>query len=406
MRKLLSIPVLIVVVGLVACGTQPPQATEILPSSIPPAQIISTPTMETPMVASSPTATETLLPSPTPGITALNDDDLKSHIDHLAASFFEQTNTPGLGIAVVVRNPQTGQLETLLLNYGTTAKGGGQSMTSTTVYEIGSITKVFTGILLAEAVNAGRLQYDDPIQKYLPPGIQSPTYNGIPITLSNLATHHASLPRDLDSDNISDMYAWLNTYHLASAPGSKYSYSNLGYSLLGDILARLSGNDFGTLEYESISQPLGLMDTSETLTADQQNRLAQGYTVDGALAAYFPVSGAMSSAGYLHSTLNDMTHFLIENMQPNSTPLASSISIAQMTIADGQEPGSGTGLGWEIDRPNTPSERVWKGGGTSGFTTYISFAKDGSSGFVLLTNGQYVDYLVPTMLQLLGENGN
>jgi serine-type D-Ala-D-Ala carboxypeptidase/endopeptidase len=294
----------------------------------------------------------------------------------------------------------------MLLNYGTTAKDGGQPMTSNTVYEIGSITKVFTGILLAEAVNAGKAQFDDPIQNYLPAGIQSPTYNGIPITLVNLATHHAALPRDLDSDNIPDMYAWLNTYQLASAPGSKYSYSNLGYSLLGDILARLYGNDFGTLEYEAISQPLGLMDTRETLTSDQQNRLAQGYTADGALAAYFPDSGAMSSAGYLHSTLNDMTRFLIENMQPNSTPLASSINLTQLNITDGQEPGSGTGLGWEIERPNTPTERIYKGGGTSGFTTYISFAKDGSSGFVLLTNGQYVNYLVPTMLQLLGENGN
>ncbi len=406
MRKLLSIPVLIVMVGLVACGTKPPQATEILPSFVPPAQIMSTPTMETPMVASSPTATETLLPSPTPGITALNNDDLKSHIDHLAASFFEQTKTPGLGIAVVVRNPQTGQLEAMLLNYGTTAKGGGQSTASNTVYEIGSITKVFTGLLLAEAVNAGTVKFDDPIQKYLPPGIQAPTYNDIPITLVNLATQHSALPRDIDSDNLPDLYNWLNKYQLTQAPGSKYIYSNVGYSLLGDILARLSGNDFGTLEYESISQPLALKDTSETLSDDQKNRLAQGYTDDGSLAAYFPDSGAMSSAGYLHSTLNDMTRFLVDNMQPNSTPLASSISLTQMTIADGQEPGSGTGLGWEIDRPNTPSERVWKGGGTPGFTTYISFAKDGSSGFVLLTNGQYANNLVPTMLQLLGENGN
>ncbi len=215
-----------------------------------------------------------------------------------------------------------------------------------------------------------------------------------------------ALPRDIDSDNLPDLYNWLNKYQLTQAHGSKYIYSNVGYSLLGDILARLSGNDFGTLEYESISQPLALKDTSETLSDDQKNRLAQGYTDDGSLAAYFPDSGAMSSAGYLHSTLNDMTRFLVDNMQPNSTPLASSISLTQMTIADGQEPGSGTGLGWEIDSPNTPSERVWKGGGTPGFTTYISFAKDGSSGFVLLTNGQYANNLAPTMLQLLGENGN
>ncbi len=405
MQKLRPILLLILVFGLAACGIKRPTAMEVLPSPVIVTQTTLVPTMETPTPAPSATATEPPSPAPTSGLTALNDNDLKSQINRLAASFLEQGQTPGLGIAVVIRNPQTGQLEAMLLNYGTTAKDGGQSVTSDTVYEIGSITKIFTGILLAEAVNAGKVKFDDPIQKYLPPGIQAPMYNDIPITLADLATHHSGLPRDLDSDNLPDLYDWLNNYQLARAPGSKYSYSNLGYSLLGDILARLSGNDFGTLEYESISQPLGLIDTSETLSDEQQSRLAQGYTGDGSLAAYFPDSGAMSSAGYLHSTLNDMTQFLVDNMQPDSTPLASSIRLTQMTIADGQEPGSGTGLGWEIDRPNTPSERVWKGGGTPGFTTYISFAKDGGSGFVLLTNGQYVNYLVPTMLQLLGENG-
>ena len=406
MQKLRQILLLILMFGLASCGVKKPTTTEVSSSPASLTQTISTPTAETPTIVPSATATETPSPSPTPGLVILNNDDLKSKIDRLAASFLEQTKTPGLGIAVVVRNPQTGQLEAMLLNYGATAKDGGQSITSSTVYEIGSVTKVFTGILLAEAVSAGTVKFDDPIQKYLPPGIQAPTYNDIPITLVNLATHYSALPRDFASDNLSDLYNWLNTYQLAQAPGSKYIYSNLGYSLLGDILARLSGNDFGTLEYEAISQPLGLMDTSETLSDEQQNRLAQGYTADGALATYFPDSGAMSSAGYLHSTLKDMTQFLVDNMQPDSTPLASSIRLTQMTIADGQEPGSGTGLGWEIERPNTPTERVWKGGGTSGFTTYISFAKDGSSGFVLLTNGQYANNLVPTMLRLLGENGN
>lgn len=406
MLKLRQILLLIFVLGLAACSIPKPTAIGVLPSPVTVTQTTLVPTVEAPTPAPSETATEISSPPPTPGLVALNNNDLKSQIDRLATSFLEQGQTPGLGIAVVIRNPQTGQLEAMLLNYGTTAKDGGQSVTSDTVYEIGSITKIFTGILLAEAVNAGKVKFDDPIQKYLPPGIQAPTYNDIPITLADLATHHSALPRDLDSDNLSDLYNWLNNYQLTRAPGSKYSYSNLGYSLLGDILARLSGNAFGTLEYQSISQPLGLTDTSETLSDDQNNRLAKGYTGDGALATYFPDSGAMSSAGYLRSTLNDMTQFLVDNMQPDSTPLASSIRLAQMTIADGQEPGSGTGLGWEIDRPNTPSERVWKGGGTPGFTTYISFARDGSSGFVLLTNGQYVNYLVPTMLQLLGENGN
>lgn len=406
MQKRTQLLLLILVLGLTACGIHKPAATEVLPTSITMTQTALAPTVELSTPVPSPTATEIPAPTPTPGLAALNDSTLRSKIDGLATSFLKQTGTPGLGIAVLIRDPQSGRLEEMLLNYGVMDKESGQSITSDTVYEIGSVTKVFTGILLARAVDAGRVRFDDPIQKYLPPGIQAPTYNNIPITLVDLATHHSALPRDFNSDDISDLYTWLDGYQLPQAPGTKYSYSNLGYSLLGDILARLSGNDYGTLEYQSISQPLGLLDTSETLTDEQRGRLAQGYESDGTLAAYFPDSGAMSSAGYLHSTLNDMAQFLADNMQPDGTPMASSIRLTQMTIADGQAPGSGTGLGWEIDQPNTPRERVSKGGGTLGFTTYISFARDGSSGFVLLTNGQYVNNLVPAMLQILGGHGN
>ena len=136
----------------------------------------------------------------------------------------------------------------------------------------------------------------------------------------------------------------------AAAPGSKYAYSNAGYALLGDILARLSGTDYGTLEYESISLPLGLTDTRETLTDEQTGRLAQGYTSSGSPAGYFPSSGAMSGAGYLRSTLNDMTRFLIANMKLNSGALARSIALAQTVQAEGSDAATRnrTGLG---DRP-------------------------------------------------------
>ena len=222
----------------------------------------------------------------------------------------------------------------------------------------------------------------------------------------DLATHRSGFPRELGSDNPSDLYQWLNHFKPDRAPGAEYVYSNLGYMVLGDILSRLSQTDFGTLEFASISQPLGLLDTREVLTSNEQNRLAQGYYYDGSAASYFPDSGNMSGAGYLRSTLSDMTRFLIDNMQPDSTALASSLRLAQTMQAEGRNPGTGTSLGWEIDRPGAPSEAIWKEGGTLGFTSYISFMKDGSSGFVLLSNGQFIDNLASKMSALLDENGN
>lgn len=399
MKKTTFLLLIILVFIPVSCNAQAPAITQTI---TPPAVTIVIPS-NTPTIPPSATATQTPAPTATPDILLLDDDLLKSRIDQLAESFLEKTHNSGLSVAVIVRNPQTGQLETMLLNYGKISKGSDQPVTSETVYEIGSITKVFTGILLAEKVNDGTVRLDDPLQKYMPDNIQAPQYKDTPITLIDLATHRSGLPRDLNSDDPAALYQWLNGFKPAHAPGSQYVYSNLGYMLLGDILSRLSQNDFGSLEFTSVSQPLGLMDTREVLTDEEKENLAQGYGFDGTMARYFPDSGAMSAAGYLHSTLQDMTRFLLANMKPDSTPLASSIKLAQTMQSEGRNPGSGTGLGWEIENPGTPQEWTYKGGGTPGFTSYIAFTADGNSGFVLLTNGQMVVNLVSSMKQLLNE---
>jgi CubicO group peptidase (beta-lactamase class C family) len=400
---------LLLAVGLASCTLRDPiTPTQVPPAAItdtlPPIRPITPTTTETDTPTVAPLATETdEPPTSTPGVSLLNDDILKDQVDRLAAGFLGRARNPGLSVSVVLRDPGSGQLKAMLLNYGTSFKDGKVPVDSETVYELGSITKLFTGILLAEAVNAGEVKLTDPIQAYLPDGIQAPVYKQIPISLVNLATHRSGLPRDSYTDSFSDIYTWLNGFQLSIAPGSEYIYSNLGYEILGDILARKANSDFGTLAFQSVSQPLGLLDTRETLTGDETSRLAKGYGYDGSPMDYEPESGAMSSAGYLHSTLKDMTRFLIENMQPDSVSLSSSLELAQTMQSVGRNPGTGTGLGWEIDRPGTLDERLWKGGATLGFSSYISFAKDGSSGFILLTNGQYVDNLALQMARLLKE---
>jgi len=226
-------------------------------------------------------------------------------------------------------------------------------------------------------------------------------YNDEAIRLIDLATHRSALPRDIDTDSLPELYGWLDTYELSRAPGSQYAYSNVGYGLLGDILARLAGCDYDTLALQSVSQPLELIDTREALVPEQTARLAQGYASGGVPIRYSPDSGAMSGAGYLRSTLNDMTRFLAANMDLQPTALSQSLSMAQAMQAEGDNAGSGMGLGWEIDQVGTSNERLSKGGETLGFTSYISFLRDGSSGFVLLTNGMHVDKLVPDMIRIL-----
>ncbi len=88
-------------------------------------------------------------------------------------------------------------------------------------------------------------------------------------------------------------------------------------------------------------------------------------------------------------------------MQPDSTPLAAALRLAQTSQAEGRNPGTGTGLGWDITQPGKRDEFISKGGGTSGFTSFIGFKADGSAGFVLLSNGQFVESLVPAMQNIL-----
>jgi D-alanyl-D-alanine-carboxypeptidase/D-alanyl-D-alanine-endopeptidase len=401
MKKTFFYLLVILILIPASCITYAPAMTQtIIPSAV--TTIIPSSTSTLPPSATA-TVTQTPTPTATPGFSLFEDDRLKSRIDQLVTSFLERYHNRGLSLAVIVRDPQTGQLKEMLLNYGQIANGTNHPVTSETIYEIGSITKVFTGILFAEKVNEGTIRLDDPIQKYMPENIHAPQYKDTPITLVDLATHRSGLPRDFYSDDSAALYQWLNSFTPSHAPGEQYVYSNLSYMLLGDILSRLSETDFGSLEFASVSQPLGLMDTRLVLTDDENEHLAQGFTDDGSVARYFPDSGTMSAAGYLHSTLQDMTRFLLANMEPDSTPLASSIKLAQRMHAEGRNPGSGVGLGWDIENPGTPQERISKGGGTPGFTSYISFATDGSSGFVLLTNGQLVDHLVAGMVQLLNE---
>ena len=399
MYKLNQFVLLITLVSLVGCT--PPSSLTTPTPTVPPTSIVpsSTPVLPTPSPAPTATATEV----PIPEIHPLDNDSLKSRIDHLASSFLLANKASALSVAVVMRNPQTGQLEALLLNYGSTAKGGGQPVTSNTIYEIGSITKVFTGIMLAEDVNNGSMKLEDPIQNYFPLNVHAPVYKDIPIKVVDLATHRSALPRDLTSDDIEDLYVWLNGYELSHKPGSQYVYSNLGYSLLGDMIARLADGKYDDLEFQLVSKPLGLADTVVTLSEEQKSRLAQGYTYDGSPAPYFPDTGAMAPAGYLRSTITDMTRFLIENMNPDATALTPSIKLAQTMQTEGRNPGTGIGLGWEIFQPETNDERIWKSGATSSFSSYISFQTGTPIGFVALTNGMFINNFADDMLRLLSQ---
>jgi len=148
-----------------------------------------------------------------------------------------------------------------------------------TLFEIGSNTKVFTALLLAEMAGREEVRLDDPVGQYLP-GVALPEREGRPITLRHLAAHMSGLPRDADNYAASDraqpfadfsverLHDFLGCYRLDRDPGAAHAYSNVGAGLLGHALARRAGKSFETLVRERIAGPLGMPDTTIALSAD------------------------------------------------------------------------------------------------------------------------------------------
>jgi CubicO group peptidase (beta-lactamase class C family) len=161
------------------------------------------------------------------------------------------------------------------------------------VFEIGSITKVFTGILLADMVARGEVSLSDPVSDHLPSGVTVPSRGGREITLLDLATHHSGLPRlpsnfsPADRTNpyadytVEDLYTFLSSHELRREIGSQYEYSNLAVGLLGVVLARVGEGSYEDIVRERILEPLGMNMTGITLEGDMLAWMAEGHNRQG-----------------------------------------------------------------------------------------------------------------------------
>src|SRR6185369_7618589 len=178
---------------------------------------------------------------------------------------------------------------TRVITYGKANQDGNRALDGNTVFEIGSVTKVFTATLLADMVERGEVSLNDPISKYLPKTVKTPTRDGKEITLLDLATQTSGLPRlpanfaPKDPGNpyadysVDQLYAFLSSYTLTRGIGEKYEYSNLGVGLLGHILSLRAGTDYEALVRKRICQPLKMEDTGITLTPGMKTRLTTGH---------------------------------------------------------------------------------------------------------------------------------
>ncbi len=178
---------------------------------------------------------------------------------------------------------------------------GQSAVDGNTIFEIASVTKVFTSLLLADMVERGEVKLDDPISKFLPAAVKLPTRNGKEITLVELATHTSGLSRIPDNLNpkdwqnpyadytVDNMYTFLSGYTLPRDIGSKYAYSNLGAGLLGHVLSLKAGSSYESLVIDRICKPLGMNDTTMILSDEMKSRFAVGHNKDGLPAEHWDI---------------------------------------------------------------------------------------------------------------------
>ena len=283
-----------------------------------------------------------------------------------------------------------------LFAYGASGTVNNRKLDGDTVFEIGSITKVMTALILSDMVERGEVAMFDPVSNYLPASVKVPEYQGKPITLLDLATYTSGLPnmpgnfapRDplnpYADYTVRQLYAFLSGYTPECQPGTHYEYANLGFGLLGHALARCAGKSYEALLVERVCAPLDLRSTRITLTKDMRSRLAQGHN---GLLAPTPLWDlpALPGAGAVRSTANDLTVFLEACLGRRQTPLQPALRRLLETRRPTGIRGQEMGLGWFISS-NHGDEIVWKSGGTGGFNTFIGFSTNSHEGSIVLSN--------------------
>ncbi len=347
-------------------------------------------------------------------------DDLKPLIDKLADPLVR--DKPGTCIVVGVLTKQGRRV----FGYGALTLDGDQPPDGDTVFEIGSITKVFTALLLALLGQDGLVHLDDPARLYLPDGVRLHQHGEQEITLRHLATHTAGLPRMplnffatmfRDSANPyaryseKEMYAAVSSIEPQRDAGAKAEYSNLGMGLLGHLLVRKAGaKSYEDLVIRRVCDPLGMPDTRITLTQGQERRFSPGYKKAGKATPHWTFQ-SLQGAGALHSTADDLLTFLEANVGLRKSKLAAALAACQQA-----QPVPGgemrLPLGWQPRKLGDRQAR-WHNGGTFGFHSYVGFVRATQTGVVVLGNrgdfGKDIDRLgrdVLTELNRDREKGN
>jgi len=325
-------------------------------------------------------------------ITHIKDShDLQAQVDAIGDDFIQKKFAPGICVGIVKGNT------VMIKGYGTADKNGGQIPDSNTIFEIGSITKVFTAEITQRLVDDGLLHWNDHIQAVLPDSAKLKFDDSS--TLLNLVNHTSGFARIPDSilsllTNECDPYSTLTNADIArylrACTDKKrpdlhhYDYSNFGTALLANIDEYRTGKSYETLLQELICFPLQMVHTS--LFVKDSSKFATGYDEKGNKTCHWNF-GAMYGCGAIRSDIADMIKFLKANMDSTNLLYNSFHKTHQETALI---PTGGIAYGWHIDRVNGALSGIfniiWHNGGTGGFRSYMGFDPKRKTGIIVIAN--------------------
>jgi CubicO group peptidase (beta-lactamase class C family) len=284
------------------------------------------------------------------------------------------------------------------------------------VFEIGSITKTFTGLILAQMVEQGKVQLDEPVRDLLPPGTVAKPASGAEVTLLDISDQHAAFPRSPDNLKSADktnpyanydakaLYAYVAKHGVAHPTGTPFLYSNLAVGMLGQALANRSGMPYTALLHDEITGPLQMNDTAIMLTPSMKARLIQRYNTEGKARPTWDM-GALTGAGGIRSTAADLLTYLDAQLHPNQLPasalltphgktLPAAIPMSHVVHAEAGE-GLHIALNWfRSDATGSYSHS----GGTGGYSAFALFNPEKDYAFVVLCNIDDFDDPFPQQL--------
>ncbi|HMT91485.1 serine hydrolase [uncultured Thiothrix sp.] len=292
--------------------------------------------------------------------------------------------------------------KTLFKSYGSVNAANPHLPNAQAIFQIGSVSKVFTGVTLQILCDEGIVSLDDNLEQLI--GHKIPLAAAIkPITLRQLATHTSGFPRvpkilleQLEAkvgkqhllDNpynetaLADIYAYLQKPSDLGKAGD-FFYSNYGMGLLGHILEQATGQSLETLVQEKIFQPLQMQHSGINLNKENPTQIMQGYTANGELAQVWTFQ-VLAGAGAFYSTAEDMLQFIQANLSKDN-PLMHSLQKTHLPQASGK-----TGIAWMqasgLDRFIGNQHTIWHDGQVGGFTAYLGFDPKQDCGLVVLSS--------------------